>query len=201
MRNKQEGKKQSHAELVSASSMHAVSKQQQQALKILNQVQDDRMINNGGFTLIELLVVVLIIGILAAVAVPYYQKVLDKANFTQVLVAARAIKNAQEVYYAENGDYTTNATDLVLDVTHFSMSFSFKKEKPGRPNSVDIYPTKPKNVYILIGFAHQSADTWAGKGACFANSKRANQYCAHVTGQAIKRDCESNCMYWLKEQF
>ena len=74
------------------------------------------MKNNKGFTLIELLVVVLIIGILAAIALPQYLKAVAKSRASEALMLTKNIRDAQDRYaLAHNGNYTTDFTALDIE--------------------------------------------------------------------------------------
>jgi type IV pilus assembly protein PilE len=73
---------------------------------------------DAGFTLIELLVVVLIIGILAAIAVPQYFKVVEKGKSSEVLTTMDSIRGAQERFLAMSGNYCTAALPCAgMDLT------------------------------------------------------------------------------------
>ena len=61
----------------------------------------------GGFTLIEVLVVVLIIGILTSVALPQYQKAVEKARVAEALQALAQLRDAQLVFYDTYGRWAT----------------------------------------------------------------------------------------------
>src|SRR5215208_1595259 len=65
--------------------------------------------NRKGFTLIELLIVVVIIGILAAIAIPKFANTKEKAFVASMKADLKNLVNAQEAYFADNGIYATDA--------------------------------------------------------------------------------------------
>ncbi len=71
--------------------------------------------NIKGFTLIEVLVVVLIIGILAAIALPQYQKAVLKTRFAEMQTMVRTLDTAMASYYLEHGDYPHALNELEIN--------------------------------------------------------------------------------------
>ena len=101
------------------------------------------------FTLIELLVVVLIIGILAAVAVPQYRKAVEKAQAMQGITAIKTIVDAQHIYYLENGAYANTLEELGIDIPTGDY-FNIGAHMNAWPNSIAFavkYTTKEKEIY------------------------------------------------------
>jgi type IV pilus assembly protein PilA len=63
------------------------------------------MTNRKGFTLIELLIVVVIIGILAAIAIPKFANTKEKATLAGMKSDLRNLVTAQESFFSDNNDY------------------------------------------------------------------------------------------------
>jgi len=72
--------------------------------------------NKKAFTLLELLVVVLIIGILAAIALPQYKLAVAKSRYATIKNLAKALYEAQQRYYLSNGEYTNNFIKLDVEL-------------------------------------------------------------------------------------
>lgn len=80
-----------------------------------------------GFTLIELLVVVLIIGVLAAIALPQYKRIKLKAELTQMMVYMDALKKSAKIYYNNNSSYPNDITTLDAGLEQYAVELGESK--------------------------------------------------------------------------
>ena len=140
------------------------------------------------FTLIELLVVVLIIGILAAVALPQYQVAVVKSKYIQMMLLGDAIARAEEVYKLANGTYTDNLDELDIEIPGYNSTKKYASGTEYRCYVDVIY----KEVYCIslsypqlryhVYFYNNSRSCWVGKDNG-SYSSILEQVCKSVTGK------------------
>lgn len=144
-------------------------------------------VKNAGFTLIELLVVILIIGILAAVALPQYKRAVEKSRAMQVMLTGRHVVKMQELYYLANGKYASGWEELgeeKPELKDFRVGAQWQESYSPFSISFDRLNYSPTLRFVffqqnLVSYYSQ----YAGRSFCVAHSsdKNGKSFCKSLS--------------------
>lgn len=164
-----------------------------------------------GFTLIELLVVVLIIGILAVIAFPKYQKMILKANLHKGVVLVESLYQAQQHHFLATGTFAQDLNDLIISAPlggctkeNISNASSYKCDFGTISINRDFYSINYTEPSQRLVYAHNFRDQPVSnitlrkdKRYCWAklNDTAANSICQSLGTEWVGR------VYWEYYEF
>lgn len=151
------------------------------------------------FTLIELLVVVLIIGILAAVALPQYQVAVLKSRTAELIQRVNEVKRAQEMYYLANNTYTMKLEELDFGVEAVAQNETGSPIIYQTPQGehINLYSSGfvsvgiPGKIAVLRYYDHTFVENARSGLGCHAKTDLAKQVCKSLGGHILtsNTDC------------
>ena len=163
-----------------------------------------------GFTLIELLVVVLIIGLLAAVAVPQYNKAVWKSRYIQAKIMARNLATAEEIHYVENGSYTTDFSQLSIEIpaqritgndAYFSWGACELTVTDSGRSVVGCSIFKGNDYYLTYWLGLKHSSSRAGKAVCLAFGTTGKPSERAINYQVCKNETNSVALSWASNVY
>jgi type IV pilus assembly protein PilA len=135
------------------------------------------MSNRKGFTLIELLIVVVIIGILAAIAIPKFANTKEKAVVASIKSDLRNLVTAQEAFFSDNQDYAGGV--YVGDGTVYNQLNGL-----GGKGTLAFTPSSNNTITV----AYKDAAGWAATGTNPAAKAAAADVCGVYVGSGVVPD-------------
>lgn len=130
---------------------------------------------NRGITLIELLVVIVIVGILAAIAVPVYTNYMQRARRVDAKTALEQFRASQEMFRAERGGYSTDINQLRNTWNVPSVSGDYDVNFNGVPNAntftAEATPNRARQLSDGSLFINQDGRKWDQDGAVWPQGK------------------------------
>jgi type IV pilus assembly protein PilA len=106
-----------------------------------------------GFTLIELLIVVVIIGLLAAIAIPKFVNTKEKTYVAAMKSDLRNLATAQEAFFYDSAYYTTNLTALSRYAATTGVTVTVNEATPAGWSATTIHGLTPRECYLFSGGA------------------------------------------------